>query len=96
MTDRSTPDLIRAMIDQDARDNHPRVKSIPGPAWDACEDCLATGGLRDAHGEGSCGSCGGTGRRPANAAAREEVRRAEAQRVDAMYDRAEAELDGDR
>lgn len=63
------------------------------PEWDACEDCMATGGQRDENGEGSCGSCGGAGRRPANAAARAEVVAAETRRQDRAYEAAQRAYD---
>ena len=55
------------------------------PEWDTCEDCMGSGGHRDAYGEGTCSSCGGRGRMPGNEAAREQAKKQEQDRQDAIY-----------
>ena len=63
------------------------------PEWEACEDCMGSGGHRDEYGEGSCGACGGRGRLPVNEAAREVVREREERRQEAIYRQAEREYE---
>ncbi len=64
--------------------------------YDQCEDCLGTGGHRDEHGEGDCGTCGGSGRNPANEAARKEVSGRISQREAAIWKMVTREMDKDR
>lgn len=54
------------------------------PEWDACENCMGTGGERDEYGEGQCGACAGAGRFPANEAARQFRRDREAEQRAAL------------
>ena len=61
--------------------------------WEGCEDCMSSGGHRDMYGEGTCGVCGGTGRRPANEEAWDVVRRREQARQDAIYAQIQREMD---
>ena len=58
------------------------------PEYDSCEDCLGSGGYRDPYGEGTCNACGGSGKYPANEAARVEVRNREMARQEDAYERA--------
>ncbi len=63
------------------------------PEWDACEDCLGSGGQRDEYGEGNCFACGGSGRLPANGAAQLVLEKQEEKLMDAAYAQAERDLD---
>lgn len=57
--------------------------------WDACEDCMGTGG------GGACFACGGSGRLPANGTAADELVAADLARKDRIWDQIAAEMDGD-
>lgn len=61
--------------------------------YDACEDCLGTGGHRDQYGAGECGACGGTGRLPVNRAARTQELARQRRREDWAYEQAERDYD---
>ncbi len=63
------------------------------PQWDSCEDCMGSGGQRDEYGEGNCGACVGSGRLPANEAARLVLEKQEKKRMEAVYAQAERDLD---
>ena len=65
------------------------------PEYDSCEDCMGSGGHRDSYGEGNCGACSGTGHRPSNEAAYEEVRQRQEARNESFYESARRAMDED-